>query len=73
MRTSDDYAACMHVYPSGMARRASILATGICDIDEAERRLRTDYAAAIAPGDWPALCERMTANPPARWRPVVTV
>ena len=72
MRTSDDYAACMHVYPSGMARRASILATGICDTTEAERRLRNDYAAAIAPGDWPALCEQMAANPPTRWRPVVT-
>ena len=73
MRTSDDYAPCMYVYPSGMARRTNILATGIRDIDEAERRLRNDYAAAIAPGDWPALCERMAVAPPTRWQPVVTV
>lgn len=72
MKTSDDYAPCMYVYPSGMARRTNILATGICDIDEAERRLRNDYATAIAPSDWPALCERMTVTPPTRWRPVVT-
>lgn len=72
MKTSDDYAPCMYVYPSGMARRANILATGIRDIDEAERRLRSDYATAIAPSDWQALCERMAAAPPTRWRPVVT-
>lgn len=69
MKTSDDYAACLCVYPSGVTRRASVLAMRLCCAAEAERRLRSDYAATIAPGDWPALCERMAVNPPARWNP----
>ena len=73
MKTSDDYAACLCVYPSGVTRRASVLAVRLCGTAEAERRLRSDYAATIAPGDWPALCERMAVNPPARWNPATPV
>lgn len=69
MKTSDDYAACLCVYPSGVTRRASVLAVRLCGTAEAERRLRGDFAATIAYGDWPALRERMGDNPTGRWRP----
>lgn len=73
MKTSDDYAQCLCVYPNGITRRANVLAVRLCCAAEAERRLRADYAATIAPGDWPALRERMAVNPPVRWRPATPV
>lgn len=68
-RTSDDYCACLQVYPDGRTRRANVLAVRLHDPETAERRLRSDFAATIADGDWPALRERMGDNPPGRWRP----
>ena len=44
----------------------------IKELKAAEDGKSVKVKAAIAPGDWPALCERMAANPPARWGPVVT-
>lgn len=70
-RTSDDYCQCLQVYPDGRTRRANALAAKIQDTEAAEHRLRSDFAATIAGDDWPALCERMNADPPGRWRPVV--
>lgn len=68
-RTSDDYCQCLQIYPDGSTRRANVVAAKLHDMETAERRLRGDFAATIAYGDWPALRERMGDNPTGRWRP----
>jgi hypothetical protein len=64
-RTSDDYAPCIVVYPSGQTRKANCLRANLHNRAEAIYRLRSDLAAWIDYADYDAIREQIAAG---QWR-----
>lgn len=51
MRTSDDYAACVALWPDGRERRANVHYLKLMPVGEAVEMLRGGKVAWISPGD----------------------
>ena len=58
-KTSDDYTPCVLVYPHGKIEKRNILRDRLDTLEEAKRKLASDYAARLSYEDYERLQAEM--------------